>query len=321
VARPKDATLLSDIGIRLVTIANNHIADAGARGIHETLDALRNVGIRAVGAGMSLQDALTPAVVEIRNCRLGFLAFVDGRPYTHRHVARTDAAGAAWLDENLVREAVTSLTASVDFVIVSFHHGLNYVHYASPRQRSFARIAADAGATVVIGHHPHVLQGRETVHHTPVFYSLGELLLDPSVGNVVEPRWEQVRRLTAILELTLEKRAGVTSVQLVPYRRNDQFDLHPLDIERRRAFDRWFEEISDVYDRYDPSIYLEAASEGVVQHVGKVMRHHLLRGNVAFLSRSVARVRPRHLRILFHYLFARRKRSLARSAPDTPARD
>lgn len=319
------APLLRDLGLDVVTLANNHVLDVGPEGLDATRRALDALGIGHFGAGDDLEAALRPLIVERGGWTIGFVGFVEGRPVTHKYAARRNTPGAAYLDAELIRDAVTGLRPQVDLLVVSFHQGVNYVHYASPRQREFVREAVEAGADLVIGHHPHVLQGWQTWERSDasgqaiVFYSLGEFLWDPQVGDVVEPRWDAARRKTAIVEVTVvpQENAVVSKapfrldVQVVPYQRTERFELCERTGADAEEFREWWNEISAIYDAYDPQIYLDAAGQGVVQHTVKVLGHNLLRGNLRYLVRSASRIRGRHLAIAWAHL-RRRLRGASR---------
>ncbi len=311
-ASPAHASLLGRLGFDLVSLGNNHIFDAGPEGIETTRRLLDELRIAHVGAGPDLAAALTPAMVERNGYTIGWLAFADGRAGSHRYIATQSRAGAAPLDRRLIRDAVAALRPRVDLLCVSFHQGLNYVHYASPRQRDFARDAAEAGADLVVGHHPHVLQGMELMGRTLVFHSLGEFLWDPEVGSVVEPRWDQARRKTALIEIEW-RRDATPVVHVHPFARTDAHRLQAVRGDERVAFDAWWKEISDVYADYDPSIFLQAADRGVVEHWFKVARNALRTGNFGYFSGSARRLRGRHLAIAWTHV--RRRLGLGQRPP------
>ncbi len=305
--RAEDAAWLPRMGVHVVSLANNHIMDAGVEGLASTREALRAAGIQAVGAGDDLAEALEPAILERNGIRIGWLAFADGRAATHHYIARQNRPGAAPIDRDLIKHGVAALRPSVDLLCVSFHQGVNYVRYASPRQREFSRVAADAGADLVVGHHPHVLQGWERMGNTLVFHSLGELLWDAQLGNVVDPRWAEVRRQTAVL--TMEWTRGVPpSFRFHPFHAADDFGITPLAEDDRRKFDARMAEISSVYDHYDPQVYLQAADNGVVEHWMKVARYNLRHGNIRYFTGILSRVRGRHLLIGWTHLKRRLRR-------------
>jgi poly-gamma-glutamate synthesis protein (capsule biosynthesis protein) len=306
-ARPDDAHLLKELSLDVVSLANNHVFDAGDEGLALTRRLLAESGIQGVGAGSDLPDALRLLQLEKKGIRLGFLAFAEGRARTHKYVAGSGRAGAAPLDARLMRRAISEARPKVDLLCVSLHQGLNYVPYASPRQRQFARLAAEAGADLVIGHHPHVLQGHERYGDAISFYSLGEFVWDSGIGDVVEPRWEQARRKTAVLVVRFAPGEPL-EFQLHPFRRNEEERILPLPDGEREEFQSWFAEVSSIYDDYDPQAYLEAASAGVAQHTLKVLFFHLKKGDLRYLARSLARVRWRHVRLAWAFVRRRGKK-------------
>ncbi|HDK45578.1 MAG TPA: hypothetical protein ENG94_04785, partial [Actinobacteria bacterium] len=105
-ARPESAGLLAAAGFDVLTVANNHAGDAGRASVIDSIEAIDDAGMRAVGGGANLSDAVRPAIVEVRGLRVGFLAFDATRAGTP---AREDRAGIAPWDDELVRTAVTEL--------------------------------------------------------------------------------------------------------------------------------------------------------------------------------------------------------------------
>lgn len=169
-------------GIDVVSVANNHILDYDEIALSDTLAYLRDNGIQGVGAGLNAAEARRAAVVDVRGMTMSFLAYTelwfcqtkDNREYD----ATETRAGVAPLKEEVVTAGVASAAASSDFVVVSCHWGQEYNHYSNDTQRRFARIATSAGARVVLGHHPHVLQGIEFGDSWVVAYSLGNFVFD-----------------------------------------------------------------------------------------------------------------------------------------------
>jgi len=306
-AQVEDASLLRDLGISVCSLANNHVFDAGAEAVLGTRKVLKELEIAAVGAGANLEEALQPVIIDKKGVKIGFLAFTEGRAYTHDYIARRNRAGAPPLDARLIRRSVKNLRSRVDLLCVSLHYGLNYVHYASPRQRDFAREAALAGADIIIGHHPHVLQGYERIGRCLVFYSLGEFLFDPNLGRVVEPQWEQKRGVTGILKVLWE-RGQVKEFRMIPFQRDPHFHLVSLEKRQNEEFQKWFAEISSIYEDYDPKTFYEATDCGIAEHAFKVLAYNLKKGNLSYLVGSLVRIRGRHLRIAWTYFFNRMRR-------------
>jgi poly-gamma-glutamate synthesis protein (capsule biosynthesis protein) len=169
-------------GIDVVSVANNHILDYDEIALSDTLAYLRDNGIQGVGAGLNVTEARRAAVLDVRGMTMSFLAYTelwfcqtkDNREYD----ATETRAGVAPLKEEVVAAGVASAAASSDFVVVSCHWGQEYNHYSNDTQRRLAHIATSAGARVVLGHHPHVLQGIEFGDSWVVAYSLGNFVFD-----------------------------------------------------------------------------------------------------------------------------------------------
>lgn len=169
---PEAARGLREAGFQAMSVANNHIFDYGEAAFRETLDVLKAVGIYPVGAGLNLEAALAPVVLPVRGNRIAFLAFCNAR------VATRDSPGTAPLRRDVVRAAISDARAQADWVVVSFHQGLEYSDYPTSGTITTAHQMIDAGADAVVGHHPHVLQGIERYSHGVIAYSLGNFVFD-----------------------------------------------------------------------------------------------------------------------------------------------
>lgn len=177
---------LSEAGFSAVTIANNHVLDCGQIGLFETLQEAKRVGLYPVGAGMNLAEALQPAFIPVRGKTVGLVAFCYGPP------AGNSSPGVAPCDPLLMRKALTAARAKADIVIAALHDGLEYSDVPPARTRSRFRFLAENGADIVIGHHPHVLQGLEWHGSTPIAYSLGDFLFHNSLPHVRERNFSRM---------------------------------------------------------------------------------------------------------------------------------
>ena len=185
--------------------------DYGKDALWETFANLERVGIPYVGAGRSEKQAYGPVVVDHEGFRIAFLAVTDiwNQGPMHLHPAKEFVARA---DIELVTRAVTPLAAdeSIDAVIVSYHGGSEYIDGPVETTRGIVHAAIDAGADIVIGHHPHVVQGVGWYRGKPILYSLGNFTMGM---NGAHP-WSQFGLLARI---TL--RAGqVPGVEACPFR-------------------------------------------------------------------------------------------------------
>jgi poly-gamma-glutamate capsule biosynthesis protein CapA/YwtB (metallophosphatase superfamily) len=190
-ATSERADLLSAWGLDLLSIANNHNFDCGPDGLNDTVKALTSSGITPIGPGPE------PVYREVNGLQLAFLAFDDI---------------TSPLDADAAAQAIRSARASGAIVIVSIHWGMEYQGGASERQKSLAQGFAEAGAALVWGHHPHVLQPaawiETTQRKTLVLYSLGNALFDQ--GGLADTR-------QAALVLVEINPNGVQSVRAVPF--------------------------------------------------------------------------------------------------------
>lgn len=174
-AEPDMIEALRIAGVDVVSTANNHARDQSGHGVEFTLDWLSRHGIAAAGSGRSGQEAHAGAVVTRNGMRFGFLAYTyDQSNGNHRdHDERV-----AVLDPDAMRRDVAELKQRTDVVVVSMHAGYEYVPRPNLQQTDFARAAIDAGARIVVGHHPHVIQPWERYGGGVIFYSLGNLVFD-----------------------------------------------------------------------------------------------------------------------------------------------
>lgn len=184
---PQGAQYLARSGFDVVSVANNHAFDFYAAGFLDTLRALDEAGVRAIGGGRTPEQALRPFVQTIRGVRIGMLALASG---VNR--APHGPAAVAWVWHPASLAAIRALRPQVDVLLVSVHWGIEGVFVASDKQRQRAHALIQAGADVILGHHPHVLQSVEVFQQRLIVYSLGNFLF----GKQPLPR-----RQTVILHL------------------------------------------------------------------------------------------------------------------------
>jgi poly-gamma-glutamate capsule biosynthesis protein CapA/YwtB (metallophosphatase superfamily) len=175
---PSMAKALAAAGVDLVTMGNNHSVDYGQAALVDSIKRLEKAGVQVVGAGRNDEDAWTPAIVDAPGgATIGFLAWTDVLWPGYRATSKPGVAEGR-TDVPRMKAAIRALAKKVDYVVVGFHWGLEYENYPWAAQTSEAHAAIDAGADLVIGHHPHVLQGFETYRGRLIAYSLGDLVFD-----------------------------------------------------------------------------------------------------------------------------------------------
>lgn len=183
----------------IASVSNNHALDCGPGGWRDTLASLSRVGVVPCGKGTQIE------VIKRNGLRIGFVAFCDFHP-----TLSVLGDPLAYASKHSLTIAIAAARKVCDVVIVSIHWGIELSTRVSPRQRELANAAAVAGADVVLGHHPHVVEEVSYIqvgrHRTLVAYSLGNFVFDRS-------RPTEIR--SAILQCRLSAR-GVQSARILP---------------------------------------------------------------------------------------------------------
>jgi len=191
---PDWAQVLKRCGVGLVSLANNHLMDFGVEGLVSTISALDAVGVLHVGAGMNSAEARRPVLLNMSGQKVAVLGRSSVEVSSHCY-AGPDRPGVAFLDPYELVGAIKACRPAVDHVLVLLHWGVEHYHYPSPSQRNLAQTLVDADADVLLGHHPHVLQGEERIGHAVVSYSSGNFLFDEFPWSLKSPdggrRWFQ----------------------------------------------------------------------------------------------------------------------------------
>ncbi len=172
---PKGALTLASAGIDVVSNANNHAMDHGRIALADTIAALDKVGIKHAGAGMNTTQAWAPAYLVVKGRRVAYVAATQVVP-SYFLPSATRAGVANGHDMKRLVATVKAARKKADIVIVSVHWGIERSYTANAGQKHDARALIDAGADLVLSHHPHVLQGIDTYKGKLIAYSLGNFL-------------------------------------------------------------------------------------------------------------------------------------------------
>lgn len=205
-ARPQTVSYLGDMGVDLVSLANNHAYDFGENAFFDTMETLEGAGIAYMGAGRNLEEARRPVYYIINNIKIAFVAATQierlDNPDTRGATESSAGVFRCWNGDNLL-ETVREAKENSDFVIVFLHWGTENVETIDWAQEKQAPEVAEAGADLVIGAHPHCLQQISMVNGVPVVYSLGNF-------------WFNSRTVdTGMVRVTLNEN-GLQSLQFVP---------------------------------------------------------------------------------------------------------
>jgi poly-gamma-glutamate synthesis protein (capsule biosynthesis protein) len=167
---------LKNCGFTHCSIANNHIYDFGESGLKKTLSEAALASLDVFGAGLSWQEAYAPKFQNVNGIRVGLLAFCEAE--FGCLIEHENRGGYAYVNHGSVCKIITDTKANSDILIVFVHAGVEYVPLPLPEWRLRYRELCDYGADAVIAHHPHVPQGWEAYSGKPIFYSLGNFLLN-----------------------------------------------------------------------------------------------------------------------------------------------
>ena len=174
-ASPSYVHYLNDMGVDIVSLANNHTYDYGYESFVDTIATLNNANIPFVGAGMNIDEASKPVTFIINGYKVAYLASSGVESPIKTPVATEDSEGimGSYDGGELLCEKIREAKKSCDIVIVYPHWGMENTTALTNAQKTNARKYIDAGATAVIGNHSHCLQGMEFYNGAPIIYSLG----------------------------------------------------------------------------------------------------------------------------------------------------
>jgi len=241
---PDKVTYLKDAGFDVLNVANNHIMDLGWEGLNKTLEVLHQNHLSFIGAG-NRKFNHSYALVERKGIKLGFLGYYKGGFKNFEKGIFIDRIN----NDDICRD-IKNLKSKCDIAIVSLHWGIENVFYPSPKQIKLARNLIDAGSSLVLGHHPHVVQGIERYKNGLIVYSLGnfQFIDDSSRDSII---------LTVIINKNGIEDYKIIPVKIdenfIPYVMNNQDTQEMLSfinkislpiIEERLNEKLWFEEIA-----------------------------------------------------------------------------
>lgn len=294
------AVTMKNAGINVVSLANNHIMDHGVVGLDSTMNALEKANIAHVGAGPDIEHACRPLIKHLNGYRMAFLArtavIVDSPSY-----AGASIPGVAFLDMNELLRKVIECRNMADIEIVLIHWGLENYEYPTPLQRNQAKALIEAGANLIIGHHPHVLQGYERFGKGLVAYSLGNFLFQ-EFDWTINTHDGSLRKMR--LCLTPENRNGIilkTTVQdkgilvepVFTCIGEDGGGLLDRDAQRLEMFHRLSKRLSN--RAYNTWWKIYALKKEWQLRIGKRM-------SIQHLFQRIYRLRPRHVEELYRLI-------------------
>ena len=210
-APPVAAKVLHDAGVDIVSQANNHAVDYGWNAFADAQSYLAAQGVQVIGAGADKDLAHLPVVIDRNGLRVAFLGylgvFTGQRGWSaYDWEATDDHPGLALARLREISHDVRRAKELADVVVVYYHAGVEMDTTPTQFERNIARVALDAGASLVVGAHPHVLQTTSRQGHTLVAYSMGNFVFDMNGAGQTD---------SAILDVRLSAQ-GVESARAIP---------------------------------------------------------------------------------------------------------
>lgn len=210
-AKPESAALLLELGVDIVSLANNHTYDYGEISLLDSLATLEGIDMPYVGAGRNLAEASQTVYFQAGNQRIAYLSATQiermGNPNT-KGAADSSPGVFRCFTETLLFDRIAEAKENSDFVVVYIHWGTEKTEQPDWSQPEMAKSLAEAGADLIIGDHPHVLQPLAKVNDTPVVYSLGNYWFNSNTQD------------TCLVKVTL-KDGEMQSFQFLPARQSN----------------------------------------------------------------------------------------------------
>ncbi len=205
---PKYVKIFQELGADIATVANNHILDFGQHAFTDTLDTLKQAEISYAGGGFNLEEASAPVVREINGQTFAIFAATRVSPSYDWYASAKHPGVLQTYDPKTLNAAISEADSLYDYIIVFVHWGIERNETPEEYQRSLAKGYIDSGADLIIGCHPHVLQGFEYYKDVPIIYSLGNYLF----GNRTDT--------TLLLNADFDENGNLT-VRLIPCQRTN----------------------------------------------------------------------------------------------------
>ena len=200
---PSYVKALEEMGVDVVSLANNHVLDYGKEALRDTFATLDDAGILYGGAGESTERAEEVQIIEVNGKKCGFLAVSRVVPTGDWKVENSAPGVFSCYDDRRLVELVEQASTECDFLAVYPHWGVEYAAYPESYQTKIAEHCLVAGADMVVGSHTHCLQGAEFIEDKPVFYSLGNFVFGQNIDK------------SAVLKVTISSE-GEIAYQYLP---------------------------------------------------------------------------------------------------------
>ncbi|KJS68869.1 MAG: hypothetical protein JL50_03375 [Peptococcaceae bacterium BICA1-7] len=227
-AAPESIRGAVNAGVDILTLANNHVMDYGPAAFLDTLRVIKEKKLLYAGAGLNEEEAYGPVLLERNGFKIAVLAFSKVVPRTDWIAGKSRPGVASGHNSKLMLESVRQAAERADITIVSMHWGQETADYPRQEEINLAHRLVDAGADVVVGHHPHVMQGLELYNNKLIAYSLGNFIFTSS---------SQKAREGSIMQIVFDSGGGFTA-RIIPTYINSAATTVLRGEERKRVLSR-----------------------------------------------------------------------------------
>lgn len=231
-ANPSRMELLKEMSTDLVSLANNHIYDYGEDALIDTTDLLNQASIPYVGGGINIKDAKRPVYYIINGIKIGFVAASNAEKNRYTPQA-TDTSGGILLayDTTEYNDVIRQASKECDYLIAYIHWGTEDSNHLNKDQQKWGSEFLDSGADIVVGGHPHVLQGMEYIDGKPVIYSLGDFWFNNET------------KYTGLLQIQISS-DGLEELSFVPCLQKDYKTQYLSDVDDQKELFQFLESLS-----------------------------------------------------------------------------
>ncbi len=273
---------INHIGFNGVTLANNHIMDFGSEGLIDTLSGAKDLGLLTCGAGLNIHEAVQPILIQRPGgLRIAVFSFCE----KEFGVSDENTPGSAWISHPAAISEIEKCRDSVDFILVIAHGGLEYLPLPPLERQAQLRQFVDAGADVIVGHHPHVPQGWEKYREGHIFYSTGNLIFDkrgwarrPETewGFMVQLQFASKNMINIGLILTENKEGTVQLTKNSSSSKNKIAYLNTLSeiMRNPKLYQQYWQELAirRYYDQYTHLLSSRSISQRFIAAFNRIQR-------------------------------------------------
>jgi len=225
-ASPSRLSIYQEMGVDLVTLANNHIYDFGKDAFYDSLDALNQYNIPYIGAGKNIEEAKKPYYFIVNGYKIAFVNATRAEKYILTPEASENSGGVLrCYDPTAFIEVIKETKKNSDYVIALVHWGTEDTSKLENVQIDTSKLYIDAGADVIVGTHAHTLQGIDFYNNKAIIYNLGDFIFNNESKD------------TGIFQLKLTE-DGILKYQFIPCKEENEYTYLLKDNEKQRVLDK-----------------------------------------------------------------------------------